>query len=451
MRLDGDGHRLSSPARSVGRDDALRPGPSRCGPASLPGESRPRNRRSSPSTDAARLCPRAAGRATDREAAAARSNCRSASAASAVKAGHAHQALDADVGELARRSTSGSTSAGSKPPLLSSPEMFTSTSAGTWRPAAAASSSRAASSRGLSTEWNSAIAGKRPAKLVALHVADEVPADRQIGQRFGLGPQLLGPAFAQIVAACGHQRRGPGGRDVFGHRHQRHRVGRLGRWHGRPPRSLADASQVFGQARPGLPAKGRSFDFDPTLDGAVADGIGPNRNSVPRFCPSTVRPGGGPASDRRAIARRPIWARKPTATSDVERSAVARPRSVAARSALAWRRLRSRSNKQRGVEILAPALLPQHQPVFLGGQLAAPRVDSPFGQRQAGAPTSAAWRRPARLRGFRRPARRASPRPAAGRSRRSAGRPAALRAGTSSPVGPITASAASSTRSLREH
>ena len=70
-------------------------------------------------------------------------------------------------------------------------------------------------------------------------MADQVPADRQVGQGRGLFPQLLRPALAQFAAAGRHQR-ATLGRDVLGHGHQRDR---------RRPAARAAASAIRPRTR----------------------------------------------------------------------------------------------------------------------------------------------------------------------------------------------------------
>ena len=65
-----------------------------------------------------------------------------------------------------------------------------------WRP----------TSRRLSTEWIIATSGSVRRTLFRCKWPDHVPADRQIGQRGGLLPELLRPALAQLAAAGLDQR-----------------------------------------------------------------------------------------------------------------------------------------------------------------------------------------------------------------------------------------------------
>ena len=103
---------------------------------------------------------------------------------------------------------------------------------------------------------------QRAADLVPLQVADQMPADRQIGQFGGLLPKLLRPAFAEIAAAGLDQQTHHVGRHVLRHRHQRDRVGRPTASTGGVGDSPANRGNVLGDSRASsvirLPSSNRS-------------------------------------------------------------------------------------------------------------------------------------------------------------------------------------------------
>jgi len=65
----------------------------------------------------------------------------------------------------------------------------------------------------------------RPPRFVSLQVADQVPADRWIGHRFGFLPQDLRAIFSQVAASGAQQSLGQRHINVFRDSHDRYFVG----------------------------------------------------------------------------------------------------------------------------------------------------------------------------------------------------------------------------------
>ena len=171
--------------------------------------------------------------------------------------------------------------------------MFTSTSAATRRPSGSGFFVERCEQPRAVDRMKQSDRRQAAAELVALHVADEMPADRQIGQRFGLRPQFLRPAFAQVVAAGSTSTAAQCGGHVFGHRDQRHGVWRSAAGPGGRGDAVAQCGPDSRPARCGPQAEDRSFDFDQSLDGAVAIESGRTRIRFPDSVPARCAQAGG--------------------------------------------------------------------------------------------------------------------------------------------------------------
>ena len=89
---------------------------------------------------------------------------------------------------------------------------------------------------------------QRPPDLVPLQGADQVPADRQVGQGRGLLPKLLRPALAQFDASGRNQRTNHLGRYVLCHRDQRDVAGRAAAAAGGRRNPPANLGYVLGDS-----------------------------------------------------------------------------------------------------------------------------------------------------------------------------------------------------------
>ena len=197
--------------------------PSRRGPASPPLPRPLRNRRSSPSTIRRATPPAILDPAADR----AIPQCPEIAPAGCGPPSRPAIAISPRICTCDRAAASFKNcvnASGEKPCLAFSPEMFTSSNSGRGRPA---------THRGrLLDRGNQPRAirrvqqrdqRQRPLDFIPLQMTNEMPADRQIGQRRGLCPKLLRPAFAQIAAAKRHDFPNDRRRHRLGDRHQRHR------------------------------------------------------------------------------------------------------------------------------------------------------------------------------------------------------------------------------------
>ena len=194
--------------------------PSRCGRSWRPPRRPPRNRRSCPSRARPARCRRGSSRRRRSRRRRRAANCRRAASSPPSRPAMHISPRTSRFRKLGQSRQQRLDLRGGRPCLAGSAETFTSTRTGIGHgaaaradpPARAASSSMAAASRRLSTAWMQWTQGRVRRTLFRCKMADQVPADRQIGQRLGPFPKLLRPVLAQVgepAATAARISRGP--------------------------------------------------------------------------------------------------------------------------------------------------------------------------------------------------------------------------------------------------